>query len=457
MAEPEIRYTTTADGVALAYYTMGEGLPLVVTSSVLWSHLRLQPFREYHRSRTGRGLGRGLQVVRYDARGTGLSERGTFDFSMKTRLSDIDAVVDRLGLEHFAMLGIGHGTPAAIAFAAEHPERVSHLVLCEPYARGADFHDYARRWDSLTDASDGDWERYTLTMATVDTDFADPGLAAQLASIFREAMTLDGVRAFMDAIDDIDVTPVLGRVAAPTLVVHRAGAGNPFQLEWARAAAATIRDASLKDFPASAYPAWADEQTSVVEGFLGLSRDEVTTLPERAVSGRSRAAGASRTILCTDMVGNTDLLQRLGDDGWRTVLREHERITRTALREHGGTEVKAMGDGFIASFDSATQAVRCAIEVQQAFATYNETADHDIAIRVGVNAGEPIEEDDDLFGTAVTMAARIMGRGAGGEIVASDVVRGLVAGKGFAFVDGGEFVPKGFDEAVRIWKVRWEV
>jgi class 3 adenylate cyclase len=261
----------------------------------------------------------------------------------------------------------------------------------------------------------------------------------------------------MDSIDEVDVTPVLGRIAVPTLVLHRAGPGNPFQREWARTVASTVRDASLKDFPASAYPAWADEQTAVVEGFLGLGRDTVTPVPERAASGRGRAAGASRTILCTDIVGNTDLLQRVGDDAWRTVLRAHEHITRTALREHGGTEVKAMGDGFIASFDSATQAVRCAIEVQQAFATYNETADHDIAIRVGLNAGEPIEENDDLFGTAVTMAARIMGRGAGGEILASDVVRGLVAGKGFAFVDGGEFVPKGFDEAVRTWKVRWEV
>ena len=113
MADPEIRYTTTADGVSIAYYTMGEGYPLVVTSNVLWSHLRIQPFREYHRSGTGQGLGRGLQVVRYDARGTGLSDRSTLDFSMDARLRDLECVVERLKLTRFAIFGWWNGAPAA--------------------------------------------------------------------------------------------------------------------------------------------------------------------------------------------------------------------------------------------------------------------------------------------------------------------------------------------------------
>jgi class 3 adenylate cyclase len=150
------------------------------------------------------------------------------------------------------------------------------------------------------------------------------------------------------------------------------------------------------------------------------------------------------------------MLQRLGDVAWRAVLRDHERITRESLQAHGGTEVKTMGDGFMASFDSATSAVECAIELQRAFAVRNTTSSEPMLVRVGLNAGEPIEEDDDLFGTAVTMAARIMGQGSGGEILVSDVIRALVAGKGFLFSDRGEFVPKGFDEGVRLWDVRWQ-
>ncbi len=121
--EPEIRYTTTSDGVSIAYYAMGEGHPLVVTSNVLWSHLRLQLFREYHRSRSGQGLGRGLQVVRYDARGTGLSDLHPLDFSIDARLRDLEAVVERLKLRRFVIFGRGNGAPAAIAYAAGHPER----------------------------------------------------------------------------------------------------------------------------------------------------------------------------------------------------------------------------------------------------------------------------------------------------------------------------------------------
>jgi class 3 adenylate cyclase len=152
------------------------------------------------------------------------------------------------------------------------------------------------------------------------------------------------------------------------------------------------------------------------------------------------------------------MLQRLGDDAWRAVLRDHERITRELLRAHGGTEVKTMGDGFMASFDSATSAVECAIDLQRAFAAWNEGDGAKAAslhVRVGLNAGEPIEEDDDLFVTAVTMAARIMAQGAGGEILVSEVVRALVAGKGFVFEDRGEFAMKGFDDAVRLYEVRW--
>jgi class 3 adenylate cyclase/pimeloyl-ACP methyl ester carboxylesterase len=456
MAEPEIRYTTAADGVAVAYYTMGEGLPLVVTSNVLWSHLRLQPFREYHRSRSGHGLGRGLQITRYDARGTGLSDRGALDFSMAARLLDIEAVVERLGFERYAMFGSGHGTLSAIAHAADHPERVSHLVLAEPYARGRDFRDYARRWDSLTDASDEDWERYTLTMATVDLNFSNPEFALRLASSFREALTLEGVRTFIDGLDDLDVTPALDRITAPTLVLHRAGAGSPFKLEWARSVASRIRDARLVMFPEDGYPAWTDQHTFAVEDFLGLIPDRPAPAHGGPASSRGRTASASRTILYTDIAGNTDKLQRLGDDDWRSVLRDHERITREMLRTHGGTEVKTMGDGFLASFDSATQAVQCAIDLQRAFARHNDTSDEELLVRMGLNAGEPIEEDDDLFGTAVTMAARIMEQGAGGQILVSDVVRGLVAGKGFVFEECGEFVPKGFDRPIRPSQVRWQ-
>jgi class 3 adenylate cyclase len=114
-----------------------------------------------------------------------------------------------------------------------------------------------------------------------------------------------------------------------------------------------------------------------------------------------------------------------------------------------------MGDGFMASFSSATKALECAIATQRAFAEHNESAQEPVRVRIGLEAGEPIAEEDDLFGTAVITAARITAKAQGREILASDVVRQLVAGKGFLFADRGETALRGFEDPVRLYEVRW--
>jgi class 3 adenylate cyclase len=178
-------------------------------------------------------------------------------------------------------------------------------------------------------------------------------------------------------------------------------------------------------------------------------------LGDRSASADSGQRGAFRTVLFTDLVGHTEMMQRLGDEAGRNVLREHERITRETLKANGGTEVKTMGDGFMASFGSVTRAVECAIALQKAFAHHTDIAPEPLSIRVGLNAGEPIEEDGDLFGATVILAARIAARADGGEILVADTVRGLCSGKGFLFADRGEFVAKGIEEPVRVYEVGW--
>jgi class 3 adenylate cyclase len=166
--------------------------------------------------------------------------------------------------------------------------------------------------------------------------------------------------------------------------------------------------------------------------------------------------GSLRVILFSDLEKHTAMVQRLGDEGGRALLREHEIITREALAAYGGAEVKTMGDSFMASFGSATRALECAIALQKAFADRNATADEALRVRVGLSAGEPIAEDSDLFGTAVIQAARIADQAKGGEILLANVVRELAAGKGFLFSDRGEMALRGFDDPVRIYELRWE-
>ena len=375
---------------------------------------------------------------------------------MDARLLDLEAIVERLKLRRFAIFGSVHGAPAAIAYAAGHPERVSHLILVGGYTRGRDYREMLG--DVLM--RDEEWERFTLNQANWAIDFSDSESARRLASLFRESMTPESVRAFGETMDAIDVTSLLPRVAVPTLVMYRPRSSNVSLLEWSRELASKIPDARYVEVTKQDDPSWTEEQTRIVEDFLGVNPDAPASSRSDTLPSRGRKSGASRTIIYTDIEGNTDMLQRLGDDAWRAVLRDHERITRELLRAHGGTEVKTMGDGFMASFDSSTNAVECAIDLQRSFAARNETSAESLLVRVGLNAGEPIEEDDpdgrvDLFGTAVTMAARIMGQGTGGEILVSEVVRGLVAGKGFDFADRGDFAMKGFEEPVRVYEVRW--
>jgi class 3 adenylate cyclase len=194
----------------------------------------------------------------------------------------------------------------------------------------------------------------------------------------------------------------------------------------------------------------SDERVRVTEEFLG-------GMPSAPIAPPIPAAvsGAFRTIVFTDLEGHTEMMQRLGDERGRDVLRAYERLTRDALRAHGGTELKALGDGFMASFPSATRALQFAAALQGAVGAHAQAGGEPLRIRVGVNAGEPIAEDNDLFGTAVILAARVAAEAAGGQVLVADVVRQLVAGKGLIFAEHGAPVLAGFTEPVRIWEFLW--
>jgi class 3 adenylate cyclase len=192
---------------------------------------------------------------------------------------------------------------------------------------------------------------------------------------------------------------------------------------------------------------------------LGELLGTVTPAPATRPTGEVTASGV-RTILFTDIVEHTAMMRRLGDKAGRDVLREHENLTRDVLRTHGGAEIKTMGDGFMASFSSPTRAVECAVALQRAFEDLHHGPEADparepIHVRIGLNAGEPIEEGGDLFGATVIMASRIAAQAGAGEILASDVVRGLCSGKGLLFADRGENVLRGFEDAVRLYEVSW--
>jgi class 3 adenylate cyclase len=191
-----------------------------------------------------------------------------------------------------------------------------------------------------------------------------------------------------------------------------------------------------------------------MEQLLGTVEEAPAWTPES--SEPPPAESAFRTIFFTDMEGSTALTELLGDSKAMDILREHDTVVREALKGHGGNEVKHTGDGIMASFVSVARAVECAVRVQTVFAARNEqNRETPIQVRIGLSAGEPIEENRDLFGAAVQLTARLCARAEPGCILVSNVVRELCIGRKFIFTDRGEVRAKGFKEPVRAFEVGW--
>ncbi|MEE8517984.1 MAG: adenylate/guanylate cyclase domain-containing protein [Dehalococcoidia bacterium] len=433
--EPQIQYAKTSDGVDIAFASMGEGPPLVSMPRNGFSHVQRGwvMFPNYFQS-----LARTFRLVWYDSRGTGLSDRDAIDFSMEAMMLDLEAVIDRTGLPSFALVAFRGSASMAVTYATTFPDRVSHLILIDGITNWADVADSptTRVQSALIDK---DWTLYTETMARVLLGMDDPRLTDLIGEHIRACIEQEAYRASMVAEKGYDVSALLADVKVKTLVLHNNS--NPWtSTRVGQKLAAGIPDArflAIDDMTYTRVPA-------LVEDFAGTIEKP-----------NSVESGAFYTILFTDVEGSTALTDRLGDAKARELLREHERITREALKTHSGSEVKTMGDGFMTSFSSATKALECAIAIQRAFDQRNDSAEEAIKVRIGLNAGEPIAEDDDLFGASVNRAARIAAMAQGGEILVANVVRELAEGKEFMFGDRGETALRGFDDSVRLFEVRW--
>jgi class 3 adenylate cyclase len=194
----------------------------------------------------------------------------------------------------------------------------------------------------------------------------------------------------------------------------------------------------------------------VVDAFLGRIKDPVPTESPQAAAGVV-VDSAFRAIMFTDLKDSTAMTTRLGDAKALHLLHIHNAMTRNALREYNGREVKHMGDGLMSSFASVSNAIQCAIAIQKAFAAHNETnPETAMHLRIGLSAGEPVEEDNDLFGTAVQLAARTCAHAEPSQILAAQVVLDHYDGDKLLFLDAGAITPKGFNRPVQTYAVQWQ-
>jgi class 3 adenylate cyclase len=450
--EARIQYAKTSDGVDIAFATYGDGPTLVIPPNIMNSHLQMElesPFVRFFIEQ----LARRLRVIRYDCRGIGMSQRDAVDFSTDAAQKDLLAVLERAGVEQFTLYNHLLAGAGPLALAATQPDRVT-AVVCWLGQTIQISTDRARQLRAVSAVMDEEWELYTEVLGRLIWGWDSPN-ASWSAALQRTASSPATYRSSSRAVLENDQSRWAQQLTVPTLIMHLAGAEEPTNI--ARRWASTIPSAHVLAVPGprtTLMPYVNDNEILItaiadfVEALAG-NRGQPVSPPELQLS-------TMRAILWTDLEGHTPIMQRLGDEHGRELLREHERLTRDALAAHDGTEVKTMGDAFMAWFPSAQQAVACAIALQRSFATRNQSAHHPLHVRVGINAGEPLVEEEDLFGSSVIVAARVCHEAAGDEIVVADVVRQLVAGKGFKFDQRGEVALKGFDEALRLYEVRWQ-
>ncbi len=436
--EPQIRYTTTADGVRLAFSVTGDGAPLVQLAWFRFSHLEME--RQIPEVRRWfEQMEHGHTLVRFDGRGTGLSARDVHSLTFDSLVEDLECVADQTGLSRFALFGLFHSTPVALAYAARHPERVSHLVLWRAYANAS-----SAAYGpviALLDLIESSWEIFTETLAHTILGWAEGNPARRVAEVMRASMTPETARRVYDVLSASDVTSVLHRVTAPTLVLHRREVGWP-AMDVAQEVCAQLPDARMVVLEGTSGAIYLGDWESAARALLEF----VDNAPARAVLPSGTAI-----ILFADIVDSTATTERIGDAAFRERARALDVSMRAIITDAEGTAIegKLLGDGVLATFPAASQAIDAALRCAAAGDAQS------LPLHVGLHAGDVIREQNNVFGGAVNIASRISGLSAPGEVLVSDVVRALArTSASVTFEDRGEHALKGVSDAQRVYAVR---
>jgi class 3 adenylate cyclase len=383
------------------------------------------------------------RVITFDKRGTGLSDRTSGLPTLAERMDDIRAVMDAAASERATIVGVSEGGPAAAMFAASYPERTNALVLwLSSLGPPIDERDEKSRaalelFDDYMGQFWGDGSSMRLLIG--EGAPPDPWVQDLLGRYERNAATPTAAQAVLRRSLGVDARPVRAAVGVPTLVV--AHLDDPvIPIELARDTAAAIVDAQLVEIDALGHFCWniADyPDLDVIEEFLKGS----------LVTGRGPVAVPDRllaTVLYTDISRSTERAVEVGDRRWRSLLDQHDTLTRLELGRYRGREVSTTGDGFVATFDGAARAVQCALAVVRRCRAL------DLDVRAGLHTGECEVRGDNLAGVTMHIGARVAAFARPGEVLVSRTVRDLVSGSGMEFEPRGRHELKGVPQ-------RWEL
>jgi class 3 adenylate cyclase len=441
---PETLYVKTADGVHIAYQVLGDHpIDLVFMPSGV-SHLEVE-WESPELARFLRGLAGFARLVRYDMRGTGLSDPASPNDwpTLEQRADDALAVLDAIGSQRAALIGGVVGGQLAMFCAAAHPDRTSALVLAGTTARylwapdypwGAPANELALR---EREAEQG-WEQGVAALRFLAPSMlSDPGFVSWWYRLFRQSTGPGVARALVRTVFETDLRSLLPTISMPTLVLCRSG-DRFLTPAHGRYLAEHIPHASLVEF---------DGEDNLM--YVGDS-DAVIGEVEEFLTGVRHAAAAERvlaTVMFTDIVGSTQRAAEIGDRAWRTLLDGHDHVVRRQLERFRGREIKTVGDGFVATFDGPGRAIQFACALREAVKAL------DIQVRTGLHTGEIEMRGDDVAGVAVHLAQRVSALASPGEVLVSRTVTDLVAGSGIQFADRGEHNLKGIPGMWHLYSV----
>jgi DNA-binding winged helix-turn-helix (wHTH) protein/class 3 adenylate cyclase len=431
---PPVRYAKSG-ALNIAYQVTGSGPRDLVLISGFVSHLDLDWAEPRHAHFLGR-LGSFARLIRFDKRGTGLSDRPGGLPDLETRMDDVRAVMDAVGSERAVLFGYSEGGPMAVLFAATYRERTAALVLYGTYARRLASADYP--WGRTLEQraayagqieNEWAWEADMHSMCPS----ADAAMAQWWGERARAAASPGAARALIEMNSLVDVRGVLPAVRVPTLVLHRRD-DRDSHVEEGRYVADHIHAATFVELAGQ-------------DHFVAVDPDEILDPVETFVTGHQPVRADNRTlatILFVDIVESTRKAIDLGDSKWAVALSGFQRSAAGQVERHAGRVVNTTGDGLVATFDGPARAVRCGCDIRDLARA------SDLGLRCGVHTAEIELRGTDIAGIGVHICARISERADPGEVWVSRTVKDLVAGSGLRFERRGDHRLKGIDE---IWTV----
>ena len=434
-----VRYARNGD-VSVAYTTAGRGpLDLLLILGFV-SHLEIGlslPLAQGFYDR----LCSFARIIVFDKRGQGLSDRDGGGYTLENIRDDALAVLDAVGVERAAVLGISEGGSAATMLAATKPERVSAMVQYGTYARLSRAPDYPEGipvegirgfYDWLFET----WGEPKSAGAWAPSMAGDPELGEWWARLTRSGVGPGALQAVRLMNEQLDVRSLLPAVRAPTLVIYRED-DSLIPAAASRKVADGIPGARAVGLPGSDHLFVVDHERIVDEA-------------EEFLTGRPAVPAGDRilaTVLFTDLVESTRRVAELGDRSWRELLEQQERMCRTEAERYRGRVLKTIGDGLLATFDGPARAVRSALGMRDASRALG------LELRAGIHTGECVPLPHDLTGIAVHIAARVERTADPGEVLVSSTVRDLVVGSGLEFADRGAHALKGVPGEWRLFAV----